>query len=326
MPRPDPFALRELLGPDAGLCRRAITGQHGVSLPPFVDHHVHLHLVDERSLLAHGIAGVVDLGGDPVALARRPREHMPRLAYAGAFLTAVGGYPVGRSWADPAIVREVSDPSPAPGAAGGAGTAVDEQAHFGASVVKVALNATAGPVPDATLLRAILGAARSHGLPVVAHVEGAGMTERAVEAGVDVLAHAPFSERLDESLVRRAAASQRWISTLAIHEDDPAAAQCADDNLGRFVADGGRVLYGTDLGNGDQPVGVNVRELRALSAAGVRGEHLIAVLTDPWPFPERSRGLSTFVPGDPPAGLDSVPDWLAGATVLPTEELLHDVH
>src|SRR3954453_5931394 len=98
MPRVDDFAVRGLLGPGAALCRRAITGEHGVSLPPFIDHHVHLHLIDEAPLLARGIAGVLDLGGDPVALARRPKSHMPRVAYAGAFLTAVGGYPAGRGW------------------------------------------------------------------------------------------------------------------------------------------------------------------------------------------------------------------------------------
>jgi len=323
MSRLDASALRRLLGPDAGLCRRAISGEHGVALPPLVDHHVHLHLVDERSLLTHGIAGVVDLGGDPVELARRPKEHMPRVAYAGAFVTAVGGYPVGRSWAPDAIVREVSDPSLDPGVAGGAGTVIDEQAAFGASVLKVTLNAS-GPVPEPTLLRAIITAARRHGLPVVAHVEGDGMTERAVEAGVDVLAHAPFTERLDESLVRRAASSQRWISTIGIHDADAAAT--AIDNVARFIADGGRLLYGTDLGNGEQPVGINVRELSALHDAGVRGGALITALTDPWPFTERSHAVSTFVPGDPPGDLDAVPGWLAGATVLPAEELLHDVH
>ncbi len=73
----DPFAIRELLGPDAAPGRRAITGEHGVVLPALTDHHVHLHLIDEHELAPHGIAAVVDLGGDPLALARRPREGLP---------------------------------------------------------------------------------------------------------------------------------------------------------------------------------------------------------------------------------------------------------
>ena len=107
---------------------------------------MHLHLIDERQLAPHGIAAAVDLGGDPVALARRPSDGFPRIAYAGAFLTAPGGYPVGRSWAPAEIAHEVTDASTHPGVPGGAATAVDEQAAFGASVIKVALNRAAGPV------------------------------------------------------------------------------------------------------------------------------------------------------------------------------------
>jgi hypothetical protein len=327
MPHHDPFLLRELLGPDARLCRRALSGEPGVALPPFIDHHVHLHLIDAGLLGAHGIAGVVDLGGDPVALAQLPPDSIPALAYAGAFLTAPGGYPSGRPWAPPNTVREISSASTHPGVAGGAATAVDEQAAFGASVLKVALNADAGAVPDGPTLSAILTAAEQHHLPVVAHTQGPGMAQTAIDAGIAALAHTPFSELVDETLIGRAArAGQRWISTLDIHRDDPQSRANAEANLRDFVRAGGAVLYGTDLGNGDLPVGVNGRELAGLYAAGVRGRALIATLTDPWPRAVRSRGVSTFVPGDPPAGTDAVAAWLAGASVVPTEELIHDDH
>jgi hypothetical protein len=327
MPHHDPSALRGLLGSHAVACRRALTGDAGIALPPLVDHHVHLHLIDEHALAARGIAGVLDLGGDPVVLAQRTRESMPHVAYAGAFLTAPGGYPVGRSWAPPGAVREVSDPSLHPGVAGGAATAVDEQASFGASVIKVALNASAGAVPDAHTLTSIVSAARAHRLSVVAHAEGAGMVRRAIEAGADALAHVPFTERCDDDLVATAVTNgQRWISTLDIHRDDEDAFDIASANLATFVRAGGTVLYGTDLGNGDLPVGVNRRELAALHGAGLRGGALLEALIDPWPWPERAHGVSTFVPGDPPTDLDAVPAWLAGATVVPTEELVHDDH
>jgi len=327
MPHHDPLLLLELLGPDASLCRRALSGEAGVALPPLIDHHVHLHLIDERRLGAHGIAGVLDLGGDPVTLAQRPHAGMPRVAYAGAFLTAPGGYPVGRSWAPAAAVREVTDPSAHPGVAGGAATAVDEQVSFGAAVIKVALNAQAGPMPDAATLAAIMEAAREHGLPVVAHAQGAGTAQIAIDAGIDTLAHTPFTELLDAALVARAVAGgQRWISTLDIHRDEERSRVIAAANLTAFVRAGGTVLYGTDLGNGDLPVGINARELSALHGAGLRGEALLATLTDPWPRADRSDGVCTFVPGDPPTDLDAVAAWLGGATVVPTEELIHDDH
>lgn len=327
MPRADPSELLELLGPDASPCRRALSDEPGIRLPPLIDHHVHLHLIDAVRLSAHGIAGVVDLGGDPVALARRPRDGMPDVAYAGAFLTAVGGYPTGRSWAPPATTREVRDPSSHPGVPGGATTAVDEQAAFGASVIKIAINSDAGPVPDAQTVTAIVDAARANDLPVVAHVQGRGTARRAIDAGVDVLAHTPFTELLDPALIARAVAGgQRWITTLFIHRDDPATLSIAGANLRAFHAAGGTVLYGTDLGNGAQPVGVNGGELAAMRAAGLHPAAIVQALIDPWPRTDRSHAVATFVPGDPPAEHDAVPAWLARATVVPAEELIHDDH
>jgi hypothetical protein len=320
----DPFAIRELLGADASPCRRAITGEHGVSLPPFLDHHVHLHLIEDSTFASGGIAAVVDLGGDPAALARRPHDQIPHVAYAGAFLTAPGGYPAGRSWAPSAIVREITSDSLHSGVAGGVATAVDEQLRFGASVIKVALHAGTTPL-DIDTLRALVSTAHERGLPVAAHVQGERMLRLAVDTGVDVLAHTPFSERADDALIAEAVtAGQAWISTLDIHRHDPASARIARENLAAFAAAGGRVLYGTDLGNGDLPVGVNVAELTALHGAGVQGTALVAALTDHWPFAEPPAGVLTFVAGDAPTTAAEIPEWLGGATVVPQEELVHD--
>nr|WP_274636833.1 hypothetical protein [Microbacterium bovistercoris] len=319
MAHTDAEALQALLGPSARFCRRGLTGQDGVALAPLIDHHLHLHLVDEHALPAHGIAGAVDLGGDPAYFARRPKHGIPQVEYAGAFMTVPGGYPSFRSWAPAQIVHIVTSASAAPGVSGGARTSVDEMADAGASVIKVALHSTEGPVFDAHTLQVLVAAAHDRGLPVVAHVEGDGMTRLASDAGVDVLAHAPFTERVDEDLVAAAvAAGQRWISTLAIH-DDP---QLAIDNTAAFAASGGRVLYGTDLGNGDRPAGLVPAELRCLHRAGIRGPALIGALTDPWPRAAFDRGVATFVTGPAPDAEAGIPAWLGGATVVPAEELI----
>ncbi|MDE0545159.1 hypothetical protein [Microbacterium sp. C7(2022)] len=320
----DPFALRALLGPHARPCRRALTGESGVHLPPFIDHHVHRHLIAPSGFAAAGIAGIVDLGGDPVTLAHLAGDGIPRVAYAGAFITAPGGYPSGRAWAPPGTVREVSSASSHPGVAGGAATAIDEQVTFGASIIKITLHAGAAPF-DLDTARAIVGLAHERGRPVVAHVEGDGMLRRALDAGVDVLAHTPFSGPAHGDEIRDAVdAGQAWISTLDIHRDEPDTVSAASANLAAFAAAGGRVLYGTDLGNGELPVGINTCELAALHAAGVRGEALIASLCDPWPFTEAPAGVATFIAGDAPADLDDVPAWLGRACVVPEEELVHD--
>jgi len=307
-------------------------GPEGVAFPPFVDHHVHLQMVDPDAAPRAGIAGVVDLGAELTAIsALAAREPLPRVVYAGQFLTAPGGYPGDRWWLRQGSLRELPAPVgaherraiPDP-----IETAVAEQAAFGATLVKVMLNAVAGPVFDRETLDAIIAAARAHGLLVAAHAEGEGMARLAIEAGADALVHAPFTERLDDGLVARAAAAgQCWISTFDIHAraGEASALAIAVDNTARFRAVGGRVLYGTDLGNGELPDGVNTGELSSLLAAGLPPAELIGSLTDPWPLAEAADwggdALATFVPGLPPGDADELPAWLAAARVVPIENL-----
>ncbi|MFC9560517.1 hypothetical protein [Agromyces sp. NPDC056965] len=318
------------LGPLARPVRRSMIAEHpgetGTMLPPLIDHHVHLMLVGPDTLRDTALAGVVDLGGplDTIAAYAR-RDGLPKVAFAGSFLTAPGGYPGDRPWASPGSVREVvveagDERAALPTAAE---TAVGEQLAFGASVIKVVLNSTAGPVLDAATLAAIVASAHAAGVPVVAHVEGDGMSRLAIDAGVDAFAHTPFTERLDDALIARAvAAGQCWISTLFVagYGEPTAEAEIALDNLGRFHLAGGRVLYGTDLGNGEQPLGVNPAELALLVQAGLGASAVIASITDPWPV-AIDGAVATFVPGEPPASLDELPGWLAGADLSPAEDL-----
>ncbi|MBD8079940.1 amidohydrolase family protein [Cellulosimicrobium arenosum] len=352
---------------------RAVDG--GTLLPPFTDAHVHLGLIDATALLPHGIAAVHDLGWVPDVAAGWARAaesaeatRLPQVAFAGAFLTAPGGYPSGRAWAPDGSVEEVASPAEAV-------AAVDRQLAVGASFVKVALNSAAGPVPDDVTLAAIAARAHARGATVVAHAEGPGQAARAFEAGVDRLAHAPFSEPLPDALLaamshphphpqpaphpatrRRTRPEGRkasendlqvvfgrgwvsrmsWVSTLDVHGWGVSSAvqDLAIDNVRRFAAAGGTVVYGTDLGNGPLPVGVNERELRALAAAGLDPKALLRTLTsttsthpaendlrDVLSPRTTSRSFSagwvTFVPGEAPSDPDDLPRWLAGATTVP---------
>ncbi|MFE6965308.1 hypothetical protein ACFVAJ_09355 [Agromyces sp. NPDC057679] len=334
------------LGPLARRARRSLNGDHagevGVVLPPFIDHHVHLMLVGAESLAGGDLAGVVDLGAPPEFVAHAAeREGLPRIAHAGAFVTARGGYPSGRPWAAAGSVREVErEPAPAAGPAadthralpGPVAAAVQEQLAFGASLIKTTLHADHGPVLDRDALDELVAEAHAASLPVVAHVEGAGMAALAIDAGVDALAHTPFTERIDDALIARAvAAGQVWISTLWINGYGAGGAEfdCAVDNLRRFRAAGGRVVYGTDLGNGEREpgtgLGVHAAELAALVEAGLGASDLIAALTDPWPLAARDDwaldGVASFVPGEPPTADESLPDWLAHARVVPDDDL-----
>ena len=261
----------------------------GVVTGGFTDWHVHLHLIDPTALAGSPITRLHDLGGDPASLAQlaqtaqatslaqtqsnntaRPAE----VLYAGAFLTPPGGYPSDRTWAPEATYREVTDSRDA-------AAAVREMTAAGASAIKIASNREAGPVFSDEVFRAIVEAARAAGLPVVAHAEGVGEALRAARLGATRLAHAPFSERLNGDELAELAASTEWCSTLDIHgwgKPTPEH-EVAVTNVKAFVRLGGRILYGTDMGNGPTPIGLNSRELASLAAAGLTPEQQLAALT-----------------------------------------------
>ncbi|MGN6205159.1 amidohydrolase family protein [Humibacter sp.] len=302
--------LLQPVGPDA----RADIEVPGTLVPRLTDHHVHLTLIDPEPLLAGGITHVVDLGGDPAITGRLRRDAafpgstLPDIHIAGAFLTCPGGYPKGRDWAPDAAVVELSDPDQAE-------AAVRTQAAAGASVIKVTVNSDAGPVPEPELLVAIVTAARGEGVPVAAHVEGQGMTERALDAGVNVIAHTPFTERLEPELIARMSrAGTAVISTLDIHGwgDRSSAFEIATHNVRHLAAAGVRVLYGTDLGNGPLPLGVNSRELDALAAAGLERDALVAGIAGST-HADAIGPRFAWIPGTPPESATDAAHWLATA-------------
>ncbi|MBO1769821.1 hydrolase [Agrococcus sp. TF02-05] len=257
---------------------RRIARIEGALLPPLTDAHVHLGLCDAARDQPTALGRVLDLGWAPSELpglvaAVEAAHRGVEARFAGPFHAAVGGYPSDRAWAPPGSVVELATPSEAV-------RAVRAQLQAGAAAIKITLSGDDGPVLDDEALAVIVAEARAAGLPVVAHARGAGQVERAIAAGVDVLAHAPWTERLDDAVIREAAARQTWISTLAMHErdGDEGALARATDNLGRFAAAGGAVAYGTDLGNGLDRFDLDPAEVAALRRAGIDGSALVDAL------------------------------------------------
>ncbi|SFR97717.1 hypothetical protein SAMN04487783_0134 [Agrococcus baldri] len=257
----------------------------GALLPPITDAHVHLGLAQAALREPTALGRVLDLGWAPDALpglieAAGAAHRGLDVRFAGPFHAAVGGYPSDRAWAPPGAVAELAD-------AADAARSIRAQADSGASVIKVVLNSDDGPVPDDGLLGAISAEAHGAGLLVAAHVQGAGQAARALAAGVDVLAHTPWTERLSDDVIRAAAAGQTWISTLAMHgrDGDELAFARATDNLARFAAAGGAVAYGTDLGNGIERFDLDPHELAALRQAGIEGTALVDALLAEWLLP-----------------------------------------
>ncbi|WP_423922865.1 amidohydrolase [Frigoribacterium sp. 2-23] len=313
----DPFADAHLVGPGT-------PHLPGVVLAPFTDSHVHLGLIDPSRLPGGGIARVVDLGWEPATasswLADAPAV-WPRVRIVGGLLCAPRGYPSASGWAPPEAAIAVRD---APSAV----AAVDRMREAGATMVKITLNSDVGPVFSDAVLAAVVDAAHDLLLPVAAHVQGVGQAGRALDAGVDVLAHTPFSERLPDDDVARFALSTSWLSTLDIHGYGAGgrAHRIAIDNLSRFAAAGGRVVYGTDLGNGDLPLGVDERELRALRRAGLDRDALLTALAPDAELEAAEPGPHllervTWIADDLPTDDDDAPAWLATATALTPDQL-----
>jgi imidazolonepropionase-like amidohydrolase len=234
--------------------------------PGLIDTHVHLAFSDVPAL-STGLVAVRDLGA-PAAVARavrtghrRPAAGQPFVAVAGQIVTAPGGYP-SVTWGRDGFGAFAADPAQA--------RVVVQRLAIAADVIKIALEpGPAGwPVPDPATVRAVVEAAHSAGLRVVAHALRADMVGRAVDAGVDELAHTP-TERLPPGLVERFAAARIGVvSTLQTFFSDGTGATAAA-NAADLVEAGVTLRYGTDLGNTGTRPGVDPRELDRLADAGL---------------------------------------------------------
>lgn len=280
----------------------------GTVLPGFRDSHVHLGLVDGTQLLDGGIAAVDDFGWELHAASEwLHQDGLPHVTIAGQLLTAPGGYPSDSEWAPPGAAHEITNATEA-------AAAVERQRDAGAEFIKVALNSDDGPVLDDETLGAVVDHAHNLRLRVAAHTQGAGQAERAFAAGVDRLAHAPWTERLPDTLISAMAGAMSWVSTLDIHGWGTFNADfaVANDNVRRFHAAGGDIRYGTDLGNGPLPVGINQRELLALEHAGLDLDALISAIARP-PAKNRFGAHLGFIQS---GNRDALADWLGGARLM----------
>lgn len=243
-------------------------------LPGFIDAHVHIALSDPLMVIRGGVTTARDLAWPPReihALAERSRESSfdgPLIVAAGAMLTVPNGYPTRAAWAPAGTGRVVESPADA-------AEAVGEQADAGAVVIKVALNAAVGPTFDRATLRAVCDAAHGRGLRVTAHIFGLEELVKALDAGVDEMAHVLLSRELipDSVLDRMVAQEMVVVPTLSIA--DFRLRRIAMLNLAGFWRAGGRVVYGTDLGNAGPRPGIDRREIDRMVRSGMDGRSIV---------------------------------------------------
>jgi imidazolonepropionase-like amidohydrolase len=229
-----------------------------VLLPAFLDAHVHLSVAGDlaevaRAELRGGIAAVLDLGMPERLLGAAAGLAPLRVRFAGPLLTAPGGYPT-QSWGANGYGRELRTPDEAR-------RAVAELAERGARFAKLAFDARY-PLLAVALARAAADEAHRRGLAVAAHALDPAAVRSALDAGADVLAHAPVAP-LPADLLAEAGRRRVWVvSTLR-------AFAASTEGLGRLRESGARVAYGTDLGNEGTAPGIEGAELALLAQAGV---------------------------------------------------------
>ena len=248
--------------------------------PGVVDAHVHLAFGAAEEALRGGVVGVRDLGAPRRAALRWRTGHRPpppgrpSVGVAGPILTAPGGYPA-RSWGAAGFAAFVGTPA-------AARLVVRGLAGDGVDLVKIALEPGPDrrwPMPPPVVVRAVVEAAHGAGLRVTAHALVVEAVARAVDAGVDELAHTP-TERLPEGLIERVAATgMPVVSTLQTFFSG-GAGRGAAANAAALHRAGVPLVYGTDLGNAGTRPGVDPRELDRLADAGLgrRGALLAATV------------------------------------------------
>ena len=223
--------------------------------PGLYDAHVHLAFGTPEEMVAAGVVAARDLGAPPLDAARWRQLAAPRITVAGPLLTAPGGYP-SKSWGSAGFAAFVDEVSQADRLVSGLAPQVD--------VVKLALEPQGGPVPGPAVAAAVVQAAHEAGRAVACHALTIEMVERALDAGVDELAHTPVERLPDELVARIVSAGVAVVSTLHTFVKS-GLGDSALSNAAALVEAGATVRYGTDLGNTGIVAGADPRELRLLA-------------------------------------------------------------
>ncbi len=263
---------------------RILDLQGATILPGLINAHVHSGF-NEENLRAWALAGVTtvrDLGG-PRDFATRDALSRPagnaRLLAAGPLLTVPSGYPM-----VPFGFRMVLPVTSPADAREKAGALLDE----GADLLKVALESGAVfgmrlPILSPEETAAMVAVAHGRGARVSAHVTASDDLRRALDAGVDDIAHMVVADPVPDDLIARMVRQHvTWVPTLELWRCvGRGFDQAAIDNLRRFVRAGGTVALGTDY-NGYTcrfDLGTPVRELEAMEAAGMTAAQIVVAGT-----------------------------------------------
>lgn len=300
--------------------RATVVELRGASvLPGVINAHVHSGYRESRlAAWAHdGVTTVRDLlGPEDYSLVDRlsTDPSLARVIAAGPFVTVPGGYPV-VPWGVTNVVT-ITTPEEAR-------VAVHRLVDGGADLIKIAIESGGDfgrRIPTFSLAQAtaVTEAAHARRVPVSAHVTTSPDLPRALDAGVDDIAHMVVDDPPDALIARVVRDNVIWVPTLELwHWVDAGHRTRAVANLRRFVRAGGTVALGTDFNGYDAPfqLGMPIIEMELMQEAGMTPMQIIVAATSraAWVC-NRQDDLGRVAPG-----------WIADLVVVDGDPL-QDIH
>jgi hypothetical protein len=265
-----------------GECNKRIILGDSTIMPGFIESHAHITFGDilKDKVLEHGITTAQDTGG-PLLPPAGGNGNL-RLLSVGPIIQAPGGYPLnvfgGASGLDQ-IGYSVTSPTEAE-------DLVQKLVDDGATAIKIALEPGgeigapwmmphgSNPIPtppwpilSQETINAIVSKAHSLDRRVIAHVGEEIGFKRAVDAGVDELAHIPCS-LIPESLIQNAVAKNitfvTTIDTLGSCSGIDANLQLLTHIIENNQGTGSEIIYGSEIAHENVPWGINGHELQLI--------------------------------------------------------------
>jgi imidazolonepropionase-like amidohydrolase len=267
--------------------------QGGAILPGFINAHVHAAYssLTLNAWAKGGVTTVRDLGAfgtykRPNFMTRDKLNANPkcaRLFAVGSFINAEGGYPMAYLGG---YVVSVTSPEEAR-------QAVNKLIDDGADVIKTAMESgyafgqSGWPLLSPGEATALVDTAHERGKPVTAHVTSARDLERALDAGVDEIAHMVVDKLSEQLISRMVETGTRWVPTLELWQGVSRKyhinhGSMAINNLALFLEAGGEVVLGTDYAGARQvdfDLGMPIHEIKWMQEAGMTPLQIIVAAT-----------------------------------------------